>query len=63
MNGDTCRVKPGRWGLYIHHDCPAHKYDAFPEYIPGTFENRDKEKAADVPTSAACRNHPHKEKS
>jgi len=41
-DGDRCKVKPGTWGLYIHHECAAHKYDSYPEYIPGTFESRDR---------------------
>jgi len=45
-DGDNCKIKPGRWGLYIHHDCNAHKYDSYPEYIPGTFDSRDKKVAA-----------------
>lgn len=42
MNSDNCRIKAGRWGLYIHHECPAHKYDTGPEYIPGTFDSRER---------------------
>lgn len=41
-DGDNCKIKPGTWGLYIHHDCMEHKYDSAPEYIPGTFESRDR---------------------
>jgi hypothetical protein len=42
MNCDKCKTRPGPWGLYIHHECDAHKHDTFPEYIPGTFESRDR---------------------
>jgi len=42
MNEDNCKIKPGTWGLYIHHECEAHKYDTRPEYIRGTFESRDR---------------------
>jgi hypothetical protein len=45
MDGDNCKIKPGVWGLYIHHECRAHKYDTAPEYIPGTFESRDRKAA------------------
>lgn len=41
-DGDLCKIKRGRWGLYIHHDCAEHKYDSYPEYIPGTFDSRDR---------------------
>jgi len=42
MNEDNCKIRPGTWGLYIHHECAAHKYDSAPEYIPGTYESRKK---------------------
>lgn len=45
-DGDNCRIRPGVWGLYIHHECNAHKYDSRPEYIPGTFDSRDKKVSA-----------------
>jgi hypothetical protein len=41
-DGDNCKIKPGTWGLYIHHECNEHKFDTFPEYIPGTYESRKK---------------------
>ena len=44
-DGDNCRIKPGTWGLYIHHDCTAHKHDTYPEYIPGTFASRKPEQS------------------
>jgi hypothetical protein len=45
MNGDNCKIRPGRWGLYVHHECTAHKHDSTPEYIPGTFDSRDRNAA------------------
>jgi hypothetical protein len=41
--GDNCRIAQGMWGLYIHHDCLAHKYDLLPEYVKGSFDSRKQE--------------------
>jgi len=45
VNGHNCRIKPGTWGLYIHHECSQYLKDKGPEYIPGTFESRDRSAA------------------
>ena len=39
---DNCKIKPGRWGLYVHHECNPHLKAQGPEYINGTFKSRDK---------------------